>query len=158
MKDEAPWSRQRVLRHARRRNSPRAWQARRGGSRRRNERQGRRRWIVVAREGSQRRSRPNRRAAARMAPPSFDGPHRASPAARSLQPPPARRRYERAHQSRVMSSRRDHVAAASQLRLRGATGNSDGLAETAACSGVDRRHDAHVLRQHAVAGIGSRQQ
>src|SRR5579872_938913 len=55
-------------------------------------------------------------------------------------------------------SRGDHVAAASQLRFRRAADNADGLAETAARSGVDRRHDAQVLGQHAVTGIGTGQQ
>src|ERR1700693_2259162 len=60
--------------------------------------------------------------------------------------------------SSLYRSRGDHVAAAPQLSLRGATGNPDGLAETAASSSVNRRSDAHVLGQHAMTGIGSRQQ
>ena len=60
--------------------------------------------------------------------------------------------------SSLYGSRGDHVAAAPQLRLGGAPGNANGLAETAARSGVDRRYDAQVLRQHAMAGIGSGQQ
>src|SRR3984885_3298821 len=60
--------------------------------------------------------------------------------------------------SLLCRSRGDHVAATSELSLRGATGNPDGLAETAASSSVDRRDDAHVLGQHAMTGIGSRQQ
>src|SRR3984957_12183340 len=52
----------------------------------------------------------------------------------------------------------DHVAATPELSLRGAANNADGLAETAASASVNRRHDPHVLRQHAVARIGSGQQ
>ena len=53
---------------------------------------------------------------------------------------------------------RDHIAAAPQLRLRRAPDNPDRFAETTARSGVDRRDNSHVLGQHAMARIGSRQQ
>src|SRR6202034_943100 len=52
----------------------------------------------------------------------------------------------------------DHVAATPELGLRGAADNTDRLAETAASSGVNRRDDAHVLGQHAMAGIRAGQQ
>src|ERR1700679_328291 len=60
--------------------------------------------------------------------------------------------------SSLYRSRGDSVAAASQLGLRGATDNTDRLAETAAPSSVNRRDDAHVLRQHAMAGGRAGQQ
>src|SRR5262249_10826769 len=39
-----------------------------------------------------------------------------------------------------------------------AADNADRLPETASSAGVDRFHDAHVLGEHAMAGVGSGQQ
>src|SRR5271154_2633850 len=58
----------------------------------------------------------------------------------------------------LAASSGDHVAAASQLRLRGASGNADRFAVASTASSVDRRHDTQILGQHAVSGIGSGQQ
>src|SRR5579871_4122066 len=60
--------------------------------------------------------------------------------------------------SALPGSCRDHVAAASELRLRRAPGDPNGFAEAAAPSRVDRRHDAQILGEHAVAGVGAGQQ
>src|SRR5271154_693811 len=58
----------------------------------------------------------------------------------------------------LAASSGDHVAAASQLRLRGASGNANRFAVASTASSVDRRHDTQILGQHAVSGIGSGQQ